>query len=246
MITYQRSNFGKLIALAVVLAGVGAGAYWWSSKSDGDTPPIASQGGDKGGAPGWIQPGVGDDPEAMLKPQVMSDGRPSDVQSEDWAALNAALSKQGMGKGEADRIVSYLRYQRSFESWQVLDEVKDAKKRQRMAQALLSEIPDRLGTGEFTALEANLMGAVLVADIETDETKRNQRLEELQAKFNTISPLTEDEAQIQAKARQTELKRRQALAFADWQAKTETADRTPAKLEQALEEVRRAYNSGEF
>ena len=32
----------------------------------------------------------------------------------------------------------------------------------------------------------------------------------------------------------------------DWQAQTDPAQRTPARLEQALEEVRRAYNSRAF
>jgi hypothetical protein len=235
-----------MVALAVVVAGGAAAAYWWMHQGD-----ETQQGGvvlaNKQGLPGWPQASVGnDDPTAVLKPPVLQDGRPSDVQSEDWAALNAALAKIGAPKGEADRIVGYLRYQHNFETWQTLDETKDAKRRQRMAQALLAELPERLSTGEFTPIEANLMSAVLFADIEPDETKRAQRMEEQQAKLNAIWSMTEDEQAAAAKTRQTELKRRQATAFGEWQAKTNPADHTPAKLEQSLEEVRRAYNSGEF
>jgi hypothetical protein len=247
MITYQRSRTWQ-IGAAVAVAGLAGAAYWYWGGASHEQPsgvvladPAASQAG------GWIQSGVGsDDLAAALKPQVLPDGRPADVQSEDWNTLNAALTKVGQPKQEAERIVSYLRYQHTFEAWQTLDENKDAKRRQAAAKALLAELPDRLGKGEFTPIEANLMSAVLLADIEPDENKRNKLVEEMAGKLNVIAPMTEDEQQLQAKTRQTELKRRMASAFAEWQAKTNPADRSPAKLEQAMEEVRRAYNSGEF
>jgi hypothetical protein len=248
MITYQRSKSWQIAAVAVALAGAAYGAYWFfGKKDDGAEREGVVLAEHKAASNGWMQPNVGnEDPVAALKPAVLSDGRPADVQPEDWATLNAVFDKMGVPKTEAPRIVGYLRYQRSFESWQTLDETKDAKKRRGMAQALLAELPERLASGEFTPIEANLMSAVLLADMEPDEAKRNQRVEEMQAKLNGIQPMTEDEQQMQAKTRQTELKRRQATAFAEWQAKTNPAERTPAKLEQAMEEIRRAYNSGEF
>ena len=247
MITYQRSKTWQIAVVGLAVAAAGAAAYWWFGQKEGDDRSGVVLADNKVGPSGWLKPNIGnDDPVAALKPPVLSDGRPSDIQPDDWTILNAVLEKMGMQKAEGQRIVGYLRYQHSFESWQTLDETKEAKKRQRMAQALLGELPDRLATGEFTPIEANLMGAVLLADLEPDETKRNQRLEEMQAKFNTIMPMGEDEQQMQAKNRQTELKRRQATAFAEWQAKTNPAERTQAKLEQAMEEIRRAYNSGEF
>ncbi|MBI2731811.1 MAG: hypothetical protein HYX44_00375 [Aquabacterium sp.] len=247
MITYQRSKSWQLGAIGLAVAVAGGAAYWWFGQQDGDKREGVVLADGKGAPSGWLQPGVGsDDPAAVLKPSVSSDGRPSDIQPDDWTILNQVLDKMGAQKTEAARIVGYLRYQHTFEAWQTLDETKEAKKRQRMAQALLSELPDRLAGGEFTPIEANLMSAVLLADIETDEAKRNQRLEEQQAKLNAIMPMSEDEQQMQAKNRQIELKRRQATAFAEWQAKTNPAERTQAKLEQAMEEIRRAYNSGEF
>ncbi len=247
MITYQRSKSRQLAAAGLAIAVVAGGAYWWLGHKGGDKPDGVVLADGKRAPAGWLQPGVGNDDAATeLKPAVLSDGRPSDVQPDDWTILNQVLDKMGAQKSEATRIVGYLRYQHTFEAWQTLDEAKDAKKRQRMAQALLNELPDRLGGGEFTPIEANLMSAVLLADIEPDEAKRNQRLEEQQAKLSAIMPMSEDEQQMQAKNRQIELKRRQATAFAEWQAKTNPAERTQAKLEQAMEEVRRAYNSGEF
>ena len=248
MITYQRSKTLPLAILALTVAGVAGGVYWFWGREDAGS---AAQPGvvlaSNKAAPGWIQPTTGsDDPTATLKVVIDGDGRPSDIEPEDWAALNNALVKRGAPKGEGERIVSYLRFQHGFESWQVLDEAKDAKKRQRMAQALLGELPDRMKSGEFTPIEANLMSAVLLADIEPDETKRTQRLEEWQGKLNAIAPLKEEDAASQAQARQTELKRRLAMAFAEWQAKTVPAERTAAKLEQSLQEAYRAFNSGEI
>ncbi|MBI5924029.1 MAG: hypothetical protein HY836_00345 [Aquabacterium sp.] len=245
MITYQRSKSWQIAAAVAVVAGV-AGAIYWFSGSSGEQSGVVLADNAASGA-GWVQPGVGtDDLAASLKVQMLADGRPADVQSEDWDTLNAVITKLGQPKQEAERIVGYLRYQHTFEAWQTLDEIKDAKRRQAAAKALLGELPGRLSSGEFTPIEANLMGAVLLADIEPDENKRNKLVEELQGNLNGIAPMTEDEQQMQAKTRQTELKRRMATAYGEWQAKTNPADRTPAKLEQALEEVRRAYNSGEF
>ena len=245
MITYQRSKSWQIAAAVAVVAGVAGGIYWFTGSSGEQSGVVLAD--TAASAAGWVQPGVGtDDLAASLKVQTLADGRPADVQSEDWNTLNGVMAKLGQPKQEAERIVGYLRYQHTFETWQSMDETKDAKRRQVAAKALLGELPDRLVTGEFTPIEANLMGAVLLADVESNEERRNKLLEDLQAKLNNISPITENEQQMQLKARQTELKRRMATAFAEWQAKTNPADRTPAKLEQAMEEVRRAYNSGEF
>ena len=127
-------------------------------------------------------------------------------------------------------------------------EQRDARKRRQMAEALMSELPERMKSGEFTLVEATLMGVVLVADMEPDEAKRTQRAEAWQAKVGSMvggmvaNP--EDEAQMAALNRETEFKRRRASAFGDWQLKTEPAERSPAKLSQAMEDIQRMYNSG--
>lgn len=245
MITYQRYKSWHLVVGALALASAAGGAYWWFG-SHSEAPSGVVLADNKASPPGWPQASTGnEDGNISLKPPILGDGRPSDVQAEDWSALNAALDKQAMPKTEAERIVGYLRFQHSFEAWQTLDETKDARKRRGMAQVLLAELPDRLAKGEFTPIEANLMSAVLLADLESDESKRNQRLEEMQGKMNINLEAETDQTQ-QAKGRQTELKRRLATAFGEWQAKTTAAERTQAKLDQALEDVRRAYNSGEF
>jgi len=246
MITYQRYKPWHMAVAALAVASAAGGAYWFLGQS-GDVQSGVVLADNKDSPPGWPQASTGVQADGMASaPTILSDGRPSDVQADDWSALNAALAKQSMPKTEAERIVGYLRFQHSFEAWQSLDETKDAKKRRAMAQALLAELPDRQAKGEFTAIEGTLMSTVLMADLEPDESKREKRLEELQAKLTANMAAEGDEQAQQAKARQTELKRRLATAYGEWQAKTTAAERTQAKLDQALEDVRRAYNSGEF
>ena len=80
--------------------------------------------------------------------------------------------------------------------------------------------------GDFTLLEAVLIGSALIAEIEPDAERRTARLDAWQSEVLTVLPVpTEDEIKSNAATRETELKRRQALAFADWQAQTDPAQR---------------------
>lgn len=246
-ILYQPSSSKLVLAAAVAVAVIGAGAYWVTSGSatSGEGGVVLSS---DSGLPGWPQASTGQpQPTEALQPAVLSDGRPSDVSTNDWAALQAALAKVGMTAADAERIVNYNRYQRSFESWQNLDQADDAARRRRMAQSLMNELPKHVSKGDFTLLEAMLIGSALIAEIEPDNARRTARLDAWQAEVLTVIPVqSEDEGQSKASTRETELKRRQALAFAEWQALTDPAQRTPARLEQAFEEVRRAYNAMSF
>jgi hypothetical protein len=246
MITYQTSKSKQLTVALLAAAGVAGAAYWWwpSGQTPDDKGVVLATG--QGGA---IKPSTSVEAEITQElkgPSVMEDGRPADVTQEDWSMLNAALTKQGAPKGEAERIVSYLRYQRSFENWQQLDQDKDANKRRLMAQSLLSEIPERMAKGEFSAIEGQMMSAVLLTETTTDENERTRIIEDWQAKLASVASPLEDEKVLLAKAREVEFKRRQANAFSEWQAQTNPGERTPARLDQALESNRRAYNSGEF
>lgn len=246
-IRYQHASSSLVVAAAAALALIGAGVYWVTSGS-----PSTGQGGvvlsSSSGLPGWPQASTGNPPPAVgTAPALQVDGRPSDVSADDWAALQAALTKVGMPATEAARIVDYNRYQRNFEAWQQLDQSQDPSRRRSVAQSLMNELPTRVGKGDFTLLEAMLIGSALIAEIEPDAARRTVRLGAWQAQVLTVLPVpTEEETRSNDATRETELKRRQSQAFADWQAKTDPAERTPARLEQALEEVRRAYNARTF
>lgn len=246
-ILYQRSSSKLVIAAVAALAAVGAAGYWMMSGS-----PASGQGGvvlsSSSGLPGWPQASTGNPvPAEPAAPTLQADGRPSDVSADDWAVLQAALAKVGMPAAEAERIVNFNRYQRNFEAWQNLDQAQDPLRRRRMAQSLMNELSEHVGKGDFTLLEAVLIGSSLIAEIEPDTARRTARLDAWQAQVLTVLPVpTEDETKSNNATRETELKRRQSQAFADWQAKTDPTERTPARLEQAMEEVRRAYNARAF
>lgn len=247
-ITYQRSQSWTALAAVAVLAAVGGAAYWGLSSPSSPQREGVTLSSSATGLPGWPQASTGNpEPTEVLRPPVSSDGRPSDVSAEDWSTLQAALAKIGAPASEAERVVGYNRYQRNYDSWQSLDETKDASRRRRMASALMAELPDHVTKGEYTLIESMLIGAALIADIEPDEARRSAQLQAWQAQAVTVAPVpSEDEAKARAAARDTELKRRQAGAFATWQGLANPAERTPARLEQALEEVRRAYNAMAF
>jgi hypothetical protein len=242
MITYNNSQNRLRLVAIVALAAIGGGVYWWSGSDKHEGVVLSAA--DKAPS-GWLQPTTGvASPEMALKPEVLSDGRPSDISADDWEVLKAVMAKLPNGQGQAERIVSFLRYQRTFETWQSIEDTADKQaKRRNTAKALLNELPERLSSGEFTLVESTLMAAVLIADIEPDEGSRNKALQQWQGKLNTVEPPTEDEAALLARSRPTELKRMQANAFMEWQAKTDPHERTSAKLEQAMLDVQRSFNS---
>lgn len=245
MITVEKSRPWRGVAIAAALVVVGAGAYWALGSSDDASGSVR-----RADAGNGMWPGLGNSASVVasgspeLHPATLADGRPSDLSESDWQSLASALAKQANGKAEAARIVNYLRYQKAFETWQNLDEQREARRRHEMAEALMSELPDRLKSGEFTLVEATLMGVVLLAEMETDEARRTQRVEAWQAKVGTLVADPEDEVKMAALNRETEFKRRRASAFGEWQAKTDPNERSTAKLTQAMDDIQRMYNSG--
>jgi hypothetical protein len=246
MITYESNSKPLWIAAGVLVSAAAVAAVWWSmggsQPADGG---VSSGQAAASGVSAWFQKAPSDQPEAALTAATAEDGRPMDVEAGDWAVLNAALLKYSYTANDAKRITDFLRYQRAFEAWQNLDETKDAARRLSMARALYDELPEKLRSGDFVPVEANLMGAVLIAEIEKDENKRQQKLEALQAQLNQIMPITDNEQAMLAQNRKVEAQRRLTSAFSDWQLAQNPTDRTPAKLEQAFAEARRATNSGE-
>lgn len=239
MIIQEQTPLWKRLALPTAIVALAAGAYvFWSGGQpvDNDTSQAASA--VAGAQTGGMATPFGDAPPVGAT--VSADDRPSDVSAEDWTALSAALAKQ---KGEAERIVSYLRYQHDFEFWQSTIDSKNVEKRHQMAKALLEQLPERVAKGEFTGPEGTLMGTVLLGDLEPDEAKREKRIEEWTQKLSVAAPQPSDEKLLIDRDRITELKRRQANAYAEWQIKP-PGDRDQAHLEKAIEEAQRWYASG--
>lgn len=247
MAIYQDSKLSPRVWLAglgiCAVAGVG---YWmWSAQSDEagaaeQAAAASAAAAASGGASAWASAGSGG-----TMPAQVPGGTAIEVTPDSLAILKAAMAKQPNGAAEAERVVSYLNFQHRFEYWQSLEESRNLQQRHQMSQALLAEMPDRLGKGEFTMPESMMMASVLLADLEPDETKREQRLQEWQTKLAAVAPqpAESDEQGMIEKQRQTEFKRAQAVAFSEWQALPDGQQRTQAKLEEMLEVARRNTTS---
>ena len=213
MITIEKNRSWTGVAIVAAVAAAGALAWWGLSKQD-------EEGGDarvpEPAAAIWQWSSASGAASAEVQtPSIFADARLSGVQAEDLAALEASLGRgHPNAKAEAARIVSYVQFNRTFEAWQALDEQKQLRERRQLAEGLFRELPDRLKSGEFTLMEAALMGAVLIADAEPDEARRTQRGEAWQAQLVTIVPNPEDEARMAAQNRETEYMRRRGIAKA--------------------------------
>ncbi len=244
MAVYQDSKISPRVWLAGlgVCAVAGLGFWWWSG-STGETSGAAesltaASAAASGGAAMWASAGSG-------MPTQVPEANVPEVAPDALAILKAAMAKQPNAAGEAERVVSYLNYQHRFEYWQSLEGSRNVQQRHQLAESLLQELPARLAKGEFSMPEAVMMVSVLLADLESDEPKRDQRLQEWQGKLLTVAPQPAefDEQWMMEKQRLTEAKRGQAVAFAEWQA-LPAEQRTQAKLEEALEAARRlAYGA---
>lgn len=172
----------------------------------------------------------------------MADGRPADFSSDEWSALKDAVSKKADGEKELKRITTYLRFQRGFEQWQNMME-GDSRQRHELAQRLLEQLPDRLKNMEMTMGEGLLICSALWADLEPDETARNQKLEGCKARLEQVAPQLDTAQQLRDAECLTEFQRRQAALVAEHQAKAQ-AQKDTAQLEKDIEAARVAVYNG--
>ncbi|MGH6648807.1 hypothetical protein [Aquabacterium sp.] len=241
MISYQESTkFWQRSWFAALIGGlaVGGGVWWWQAHQDAEQAAEAAS-STQASAP---QKPVFATPvpmDAASSPTVLADGRPSDFTPEDWAALKAAMNSQPNAKSEMERVVAYLRFQRSFEQWQALADSREVAKRHQLAESLLAQVPDRMSKGEVTAGEALLLSTALLTDLQPDENLRQQRLAEMRAKIEAAAPRTDAAQAARDKEIQDELTRRERAIVADWQAKPE-GSRDNAVLQRDLEAARQS------
>ena len=234
MITYQSKNSWQrplLIAL-IGSALVGTGVWWFAGHSGSDaTTPVSTTASEPmaAAASGTATPAT---PAlaGSTDPTVLSDGRPSDFAPGVWSALEKAMTNKPQLKPEVDKVLSYMRYQRSFEQWQSLEDARDAQQRHQLAQSLLNQMPDRLAKGEFSLSEALMMTTVLLSDLEPDEKKREQQIDDWGKKMALTTPQPMDDTQVQAEQKRVEDMRVLPGLL------TESPNPDPAKVQQALEE----------
>jgi len=236
MITYDRAPLWQrrwFLALVCLAVAAGLACVWWLGRGDAELVSVA--GPAASASVGSVTPGA----PWGAKPQLAPDGRPSDFQPAEWAALKQAMAQTAQPETELARIVASLRFQRGVSHWQALQRSSDVALRQQTARSLLDLIPDRLRQGDITLGEALLLEAALWTELEPDEGLRRQRLEAAQVRLGGLAPQVDAEQQDREAAQLAEYKRREAAIVADWQA-SPPAERSQARLEESLESARRA------
>lgn len=171
-------------------------------------------------------------------------GPPAGVSERDWQALRGVMARLGHAPDEARRLLELVRYQRDFEAMQALDDPDDARQRRRMAERLLTELPQRVREGEFTLMESALLGSALWSELEPDDARRKARLASWYADVVATVPEAGNEVAMLRLSKDTERKRSQATAFIAWQNQGDEARRSEAGLEQALRSAQHALNAG--
>lgn len=237
MITYSSPKFWQrtwftLVCMAVAaLAVVG---WWWRAQGALTSAlPAGAQG--QVAATAQARPVGG----SLAAPTVLGDGRPSDFSAQEWSALKEAMAQAAQPEAELKRVVEYLRFQKRFERWQGLRESPDAGQRQQLAASLLDQVPERLRQGEVSMGEAQMLLSALWADVEPDESRRRQRIEEGIALLKDAAPRPDAEQQKRDAALLSEYKRREAAILLEYQSRPD-AQRDPAWLEAQLDAARRS------
>ncbi len=241
MISYSRPQFWQRTWFTLLCMGVAVAAVvaWWmwqgrSAAASGDVALAVrvSSGTAEAAARAGLQ-----------EPALLSDGRPADFSAEEWGALKEAMKQSSQPEAELKRVVAYLRFQKRFDQWQGLRDSPDTGLRRQVAATLVEQVPERLKEGEVTMGEAQLLLSALWSDLEPDEARRRQRIEEGIKILQAAAPQPDADQARREADRLTEYKRRESAIVLEYQSRPET-QRDPAWLEAQLDDARRAVYGG--
>ena len=242
MISYSRPRFWQRTWFTVLCMGAAVGAVfaWWAWQERPGTEDarqaLAAQSMRPASGSGQSRVAAGVD---LRQPALLPDGRPSDFSAQEWAALKEAMKESDQPEAELKRVVAYLRFQKRFGQWQALRESPDVNLRRLVAASLIEQVPERLAEGEVTMGEAQLLLGALWADLEPDESRRRQRIDEGIKILQAAAPRPDADQARREADRLSEYKRRESAIVLEYQAKPE-AQRDPAWLEAQLDSARRA------
>ncbi len=240
MISYSRPQFWQRTWFTLLCMGVAVAAVvaWWmwqgrsAAAEEVAAPAHASSGSAEAAARAGLQ-----------EPALLSDGRPVDFSAEEWGALKEAMKQASQPEAELKRVVAYLRFQKRFDQWQGLRDSPDVGLRRQVAASLVEQVPERLKQGEVTMGEAQLLLSALWADLEPDEVRRRQRIDEGIKILQAAAPQPNADQARREADRLSEYKRRESAIVLEYQSRPE-AQRDPAWLEAQLDDARRAVYGG--
>ncbi|RZL03172.1 MAG: hypothetical protein EOP36_05915 [Rubrivivax sp.] len=231
MISYQTKNSWQrpLVIALIGSAVVGTGVWWFSGRTGSDATTQVTPSASEPMASSSIAAPMST--ASAPDTAILADGRPADVAPGVWSALDKAVKNRPALKAEVDKVLSYMRFQRQFEQWQTMEDSRDAQMRHQLARGLLEQMPDRLARGEFSMSESLMMATVLISDLEPDEKKREQQVEDWGKRMAQAVPQPTDEAQVVEQQKRVE-----DLRILPGTILTEGPNPDPAVVQKALEE----------
>src|SRR5690606_35301238 len=128
--------------------------------------------------------------------------------SRDWSSdvcssdLLNAVKDHPDPQAELARLVTYLRYQRDLEHWNLTP--PHTAERQEIGQRLLEALPTRLANREVTASEALLLQATVYSDLIPDETERAAAIEQARSQ---LQRQIENDPAVQAQQQKDQARR---------------------------------------
>lgn len=102
--------------------------------------------------------------------------RPDYLSDMEWTMLQGVANQAKDPQAELARLVNAVRFNKQLEMWQDLPADADPAKRRTLARALLDDLPERVKAGNYGIADAKGMAEKMVADIDTDDTKRAARV----------------------------------------------------------------------
>lgn len=226
MISYERSSSRAPILMGgAVVIGLIAAGLWWSMRAETEpSAPVAQDVAASAPAPDSAHQDQLKRAAAALTaaPEILADGRPADFQEDEWTALKEAIGANPNAASELKRVAEYLRFQRGFELWQSMEESGNTAERRQLADKLIAGLPDRMANSEVTFDEALMVCGALVNSMDSDETQRNQKVQQCKTRLEQSAPKMSSNAQ-----------EREAACLADWERRK--ADITGAFYKQSPE-----------
>lgn len=214
MITYHRQVprvwLWAVVAVAVALALAWAlGAFDSNSQTGESAADLAASATIDQPAAALSASQMEGRAQAVLdEPELLPDGRPSDIDAEEWAMLKQATVDHPNPKAELERLTKFLRFQRGVEAWQALSGDGDTPERDKLAQKLIESLPTHLVNAEVSMPEALMLCAALLHGDRGEDAGVDQKVEQCKTRLEQSLPPPDKEKL-----------RKEEACRADWEAR---------------------------
>lgn len=244
MITYDKSLIRLWPVGLGVLLLVGSTAWWLhrpEASPDAATNAVAlpaASSASSGGEQGLLPADAASAAMAILQsPEILPDGRPSDIPADEWEALKKAAADSPNAQAELVRLVKFLRFQRGIEAWQAMSD--DTADRLALGRKLVDELPEHLANAEVSMPEALMLCAAILHGNQSGDSVVDQKVQQCQTRLEQSLPPPDKEKRRKEEACKADWEERKARLTADFMKKS-PAERAEAQaqFEQELEAAR--------